>query len=296
MALSNPIGRFGAHAVLLYNRTDHVPFAYLRVIGDVTPDYKIEKEKLLGGSQLFAFDSAEKSIDSTISFTCREFPDAVVSKMLGGALTTNAAEAGGATDEFANHKGTSVFNATTGIATVTVTPSTGAANLKDGKYVVKCTAAATIDLYLLSDADADRGTDAVFQNDYMKLNSSAITITGTSGTTDDAITGLRFTGGSGTVGMTIGETATFVVRKPNTSSTEIVFGQMPTDFQEFGAIFILPRNKNGDTETLEFYRVVSGGMALPFKEKGWAEWTGSLDVLYDSTRNAVAVRRRTMAA
>lgn len=295
MALSNPIGRFGAHAVLLYSRTDHVPIAYLRVIGDVTPDYKIEKENLMGGSQLFPWDSAEKSVNAEISFTCREFPDAVVTKMLGGALTSNAAESGGATDELGNYKGTSVYSATTGIASVSVIPTTGAANLKDGKYVIKCVAATTVDLYLLSDADGDRGTDITFVNDYMKVTSSPLTIS-SGANTDDAATGLRLAGGSGTIGMTIGDTASFIVRKPNTSSSEIVFGQMPTDFQEFGAIFILPRDKSGNTEFIEFYRVVSGGMALPFKEKGWAEWSGSLTAMYDSTRNAVAVRRRTTAA
>jgi hypothetical protein len=121
MALSNPRGQFGIHSVCLFSRDTGLPLSYLRVIGKCEINFEADFSDLTGGSQMYPFDTEVTKIGSDISFTAREYDPGTMELLMGGALTENGAEATGAIDGFANVNGTSVYDASTGIATVTVT-------------------------------------------------------------------------------------------------------------------------------------------------------------------------------
>ena len=161
------------------------------------------------------------------------------------------------------------------------------ANLKFGKYIAKVASATTIDLYLSSDLDITRGTNGEYQNDLLKVNASPITITGTGGNNDVAALGLRFVGGSGTVAMTAGDTASFEVQPANTKSMEVVIGGSTDTYPEFGAVVYGQKRSNGEMIEIDCYRCKAIGMPINFEQNAWSEAEVTAKVFYDSAKNGV---------
>lgn len=290
MAQSQPYKIFGVHSVTFFDRDTRLPEAYLRILGDCSIALEPEFEDLNGGSSLYPWDSEVKAIKNDLSMTAREYPISLLEMLLAGEVTDYEANAEGQINDFGNVYGTSCKHATTGVASIVVTEDesevSDMANLKEGEYVLKVVSATTVDIYCLSDANFTRGTSKQFIDDNLKITASPLTITASTETEVEDF-GFSLTGGSGTIGMTIGHTARFTVRRPSVSGVKVVVGQPGATFNEYGAL--ISGQMMGDTtlQWMEIYRVKAAGMPINFKEKGYSEWSITLKPLVDTTKQGV---------
>ena len=208
MALSDRRTIFGIHSVTPYNRNTGEFYGTAKVLDSSSIAVSSELISLTGGSQKFPWAVENGLSTAEISLSVSQYDDFLLELAYGKAPTANAAEASGSVNGFANKSGSSVLDATTGIASVAAA-SGDEADLKFGKYVVKVTNAAadTVTVYASSDIDFGRGTDGDFSNDLLAIGD--VVIPGTGGTVALADYGLEFTGGSGTSAMVDGDTAEF---------------------------------------------------------------------------------------
>lgn len=292
MSLSAPKGQFGVHSVCFYDRDTSLPLAYLRVLGECNISFEAEFADLEGGSQQYPWDSEVSKISSDISLSAREYDPDTMELLMGGALTENSAEATGGVDGLANVYGTSVISNSTGIHAVSVT-SGDSSDLKEGKYVIKATAAKTANVYCLSDVDFKNGTDTVFTDDTLLIGTLDFA-TGVNQTLADY--GLTFEVGSGTTAFVTNDTAEFYVRKPNTSSIELIFGQSGAEFSEVGVIIAGQKQADGTISYMELYKCKAAGMPIQFGSKAWSEWSIKIKALYDTDKDAIGRFSRTIAA
>lgn len=285
MALSDPRIFYGVHSVSPYNRSTGLFYGELRVLGGSSISLSGETVDLMGGSAKYAWASEDGPIKAEMSLKIKEYPDFVFELFLGIAPTANSAEASGNASAVANKYGASVVNATTGI-TSTLTVST-AADLKFGKYVIKAASATTVDVYFSSDEDIARGTNGSFQNDALKVTASALTVP-SGGTVAIPNFGLTINGGSGTIGMTSDDTATFEVRPVNSKSMTVTVGSTSNSvFPEFGALIMSQKRGNQEMFEIDAFRCKGVGLPIGFEEDAFSEAEIKAKLLYDSTLDGV---------
>lgn len=278
--LSQPRGIFGVHSVTPYSRTDGTPYGTLKVVKSASLNYQGSTVPLKGGSQKGPWATEEGEINCGLSLKVGEFPDFLFTLFQGLTPTEGSADASGAVSALTNKLNSSCMNATTGIASVlAISGSEG--DLKFGKYVVVVKTATTVNVYAMSDADFQRGTASVFQDDNLKLVASNVTITAS---TASNITGFGFklTGGSGTIGMTTGDTATFEVKPKNTANMSGNLGMSGAVFPEFGVIIMAKKRGTGELFEIDAPRCKGEGFPLSFDENKWAEADIKVQTMYDS--------------
>lgn len=276
---------FGVHSVTLYDRLTKLPYGIFKVVGEFSTNMKGDFKDLFGGSSPFAWDSESGTLDASLSMTIKEIPDFAFEKFLGATVTTQSAEASGNVGSLTNVKGSSCMSATIGIATATL-KSGQAANLKDAIYVVKVTAATKVDVYALQDTDFDVGTDLAFVDDTMKITATELTIA-QGAAVEIPNTGIELTGGSGTIGMTVGDTATIHSRKINAGSSIIAVGASTATFPAFGVIAMGQKKGNGETFEIDMFNCKGIGLPLSLKEKDWLNAQVTLKAMYDATAQKV---------
>jgi hypothetical protein len=284
MGLSNPRAIYGVHSVSPYNRTTGEFYGTAKVIGQFAANFSGELSALNGGSSPYPWAVEQGTFKAEMSLSFKEYADWMFELFLGQKPTTSGADAAGSVSTAANKKGTSVISATTGIASVVVIPSTGKANLKFGKYVVVATGTNKVDVRMSSDADFNRGTSGEFIDDLLTV---AKDLTIATGTNDIAAFGLRLTGGSGTIGFTVGDTAVFEVKPPSSASMEVVVGASGATFPEFGCVAMAQKRGTGELCELDIYRCKGVGLPLSFKENAWSEAEVTAQALFDSEKNGV---------
>jgi hypothetical protein len=135
---------------------------------------------------------------------------------------------------------------------------------------------------LLSDVDIQRGVDAVYANDALKIGSIDIS----AATDAQANLGLSFTK-VGTPAFTVGDTASFVVAPPSTSGADIVVGKAGTVFPAFGAMIVSQKRATGEIFTIKAYNVVADGMPIKMEENAFSQPEVKLACLYDQAQDAV---------
>lgn len=287
MALSANRIIYGIHSMAPYSRVDRMPYGILKVLGGGTISFSAETEKLFGGSNKFAWASESKTIDSTFSATVKSMPDFLFELYLGASVATTAASATGSiVQALTNIKGTSVLNASTGIDNVGI-KSGSEADLKDGIYVVKAASSTTVDVYALTDVAFDKGTDIDYQNDALKITASALTITASTAVTiPDA--GLELTGGSGTIGMTTGDTAYFRVSAAHGGVSVVTIGSSQTTFPEHGLVCLSAKRADGSLFEIDVLKAVGAGFPIVLEQTVFSIPELTVDLLYDSSANAVA--------
>jgi len=290
MPLANPRIIYGVHSLAPYRRTDKLPFGILKVIGSASIALSSDQELLFAGSNKFPWAAEGKTVSTEFTAKVKAYPDFLFSLFLGATVTVNAAEAGGSVSTLANFLGTSIQSGTNGISTLIVIPSTGAANLKFGKYMVRATSATQIKIYLLSDID-QRGTAAPYVDDTLEIATVTIAV----GTNDVASLGLRFTG-IGTINFTIGNTATFEVRPPNTQSTNMVIGQAGVTFPNFGCILLAQKRATGEMFEIDAPNCVGSGLPISFEEQAFSQPELKMTMLYDSSVDQVMSIRHIIPA
>lgn len=284
MALSAAKHIYGIHSICAYNPDTLVPYGISKVIGSLSMTLTGEKVPLNGGSLLYPW-AVEKGLISTEgSILMREVPTWSHEALQGAVATENAAETAGAATTIANANGTSTV-AATGIASVGLTAA-ASADIKSGMYVVKVVSATTVDVYAMTDVDFLRGTDLVYVNDLLKITSSALTIA-TGADVNIPNTGLKLTGGAGTIAMTVGHTAWFDARSVNTGSRNVTVGKSGETVPDIGIMCAAQKKGNSEIFFLDIFRVSASGFPYNFTEKAWMESEVSFQAFYDATRNGV---------
>ena len=284
MSLAQPRTIYGVHSLTMYDRSTFLPFGILKVVGGLNLGLTGQFTDLNGGSSRYAWDSEPGVLTATLTGTIKEYTNFAFERLLGATTTDNGAESSGNVTTLTNKNGTSLKHATTGVASVSVL-SASKANLKDGLYVLKCTGATEVTLFAMTDADFANGTNGVFADDDLSVG-TPLTITSGSNT-DLAGYGLRFSGGSGTIGMTTGDTAYFYVRKVNTGSSLIIAGAAAQQFSEFGAYISSQVKGGGGNVQVQAYKCKAIGLPLNFAEQAWMNSDFNMTMLYDSAEDAV---------
>lgn len=275
--LSNPIQSFGVSQATIEDRTtkDKAP---LVILGEITSEFSQELIDNYGGSNPFPWASAPGVADASLSMTVKQYDVQVLKYLapyIASALTENTSgDVSGFAGNLANVIGASAFNATTGIASVAPTASQSPVF---GDYLIKVVSATTVDVYLDNQLD---GLDYV--NDALKINSTPITIPGTSGTVAIPGTNLTLTGGSGAIAMTIGDIARFNARPINAYNYEFLIGKTGASFREFSLTIFAEKIGQG-YRALHLPRVIANGTPINFPEKEWSTFEATLKILYDST-------------
>lgn len=285
MGLSAPRIVFGIHSLAPYSRTDGTPYGILKVIGSSSLTLQAALEQLYGGSNRFAWAAESKTISSDLVAKVKAYPGFLFTLFLGGTVTDNVAEAAGSASSLTNIKGTSCFKATTGVATATV-KSGSEADVKFAKYLVVAVSATTVHVYSYSDVDFARGVDLTYQSDLLKVTASALTITASTAVTIPN-TGIELGGGSGTIGMTIGDSFIFSTRPINTGSSDILVGASTTSLPAFGAVMLAQKRATAEMFEITAYNVVASGMPIPMDEFAFSHTELKMTCLYDSAFDAV---------
>lgn len=271
MPLSDPRNLFGIHSILFYRRDNRKPYGkILKVLANSNINLAADFEDLTGGSERYIIASEPKNITPEFAVTSKEYPDYLYELFTGATVVQNAAEATGNVGALSNVSGTTVFDATTGIASVAATAA-DEGDLKFAKYVAVATGANTVNILASSDIDFARGNDAAYQNDDLEVLAADITIPSTGGTVAVPELGLTFTGGSGTVAFTTDDTAKFDVRPINNGSSIISIGASTGEFPEFGAICYAQKRGSGEMFEIEMFRCIGAGLPMPLEEKVFAQ-------------------------
>jgi hypothetical protein len=285
MALSAPRSFFGVHSFTPYSRLDGTFYGTIKVLKGSSLSLSGEQVELTGGSSKYPWALEESVITAEMSLRFSQFEDFLFELFLGKAPTPIIVENAGNISPLVNFKGTSMLDAATGIASVGVT--VGATNdLKFGKYVVKAVTATTVNVYFSSDADIARGLNGIYQDDSLRITATPLTVVAAGVAIPNF--GLTLTGGSGTIAMTVDDTATFEVRPVNNGGMTVRVGSSAdSSFPEFGAIVMGQKRGNQELVELDCFRCKGAGMPLNFEQNAFAEAEVRVKVLYDIDRDGV---------
>lgn len=292
--LSEPRILFGIHSITPWSRgstalAKGMPFGLLKVIGSGSLSLSSDIEQLFAGSNKYAWAAESKTVNAELSAKVKAYPGFLFELFLGASVTDAGVDASGTVSALTNAQGSSAFSATTGVASISVIPTTGAANLKFGRYAFKVTGAAAGRIYLLSDIDAKRGTDVDYVADDLEV-SGPHTIT-TGGNTDVASLGLRLVGGSGTIAMTVGDTFIFSVLPPSTSSSIIRIGASSSTFPEFGADILAQKRSTSELFEVRAFKCVANGLPILLEENSFSQPELKAICQYDAVEDGVFVIR-----
>lgn len=287
MALSAPRLFFGVSNFVPYSRVDGTFYGEMRVLKSSSLSLASQQVELMGGSSKYAWGVEEGGIQAELSLKFSEYPDFAFTLFLGMAPTSSSsAESSGNVSTLTNFYGSSVVNATTGIATAT-SLTASIANLKFGKYTVVAVSSSTVDIYLSSDIDMGRGTNGSYTTDGLKISAAQSITSGAA--TDFATYGFKLTGGSGTIGMTTGDTATFYVRPVNAGGymTVRIGGALDQVFPEFGCMIYGQKRGTGEMIECEIFRAKASGFPINFEANAWSESEVKIKMLYDNSKDAL---------
>ena len=285
---------YGIHNICPFRISDGRPYGTLKVLGSATMTLTSEFEELFGGSNKNAWAVEAKTISSEWVASVKSMPNFLFELFLGATVTDTAASATGTVGDFKNILADAVapvLEAVTGIATVTAKLGS-TVDLKDGIYIIKAKTATTVTVYALTDIEFKKlgainelsylSDDLIIADDLAIVAATATEIVGL---------GVEMTGGSGTIGMTIGDTARFSVRSAHNGVSEIHIGSDSTIFPEHRQLALGGKRANGDTMELELYKVVGSGFGVPFEEQAFAIPELSMKLVYDSCEDKVATIR-----
>lgn len=273
---------FGIHQATFKDILDG-SWGIAKILGSAEADLKQELIPLEGGSSMVPWAAAPGRASGELTLTIRQYDKQILkflSPYLAGASDseTLAGEASGSITTVVNAKGTSVKNNTTGIASIAITT---AADLAPGNYKVVAASATTVDIYI----DYDGTGNASYQDNEGKVNSTAITIASGAGT---VFKGLTITGGSGTIGFTTGDIATFTVNPISNYLLKRYFGKVGAQLREF-SLTIYSECVGGKIRRTTYPRcIASASTPVNFLENEWAAMEATIMVLQPEVEDYVA--------
>jgi hypothetical protein len=283
---SPPRAFYGVHSFTPYSRTDATFYGEVKVLKSSSLSLSAALVNLMGGSSKYPWAIEEGEIKAEMSLKFGQYDDFLFQLFLGKAPSALTAETSGNVSTLTNFNGTSLMSATTGIATATAL-SGSEANLKFAKFVVVAVSTTTVDVYASSDADFGRGSNGSYTTDSLKI-AAAQTITASTATNFTAY-GFKLTGGSGTIGMTVGDSATFYTRPVSSAGgmTVVVGGLADQTFPEFGAIVMGQKRGNQEMVEIDVYRCKAAGMPISFEQNAWAQGEVKIQIMYDPNLDGI---------
>lgn len=253
-------GILGVSSVALVDITTKEVAALLQVVDNVNIDLGETVAKLKGGDSNFPYSAAIVDCNDTITIPFKEFPDNFMQLLYRSTQTSGAAEAAGNISTPANVTGTSIISATTGI-TAAITATSGG-TLKEGIFVIKAATAAKLNFYAYSDFD-----DINLSSDESGLvNATPYTIaTGTAANITEL--GITVTGGSGTIGFTVGDTAIVSIRRINSGYVVTPIGDKKNN-KYYEAYLMFQPTPEGNLDYIKLHRVMPsrGAHSAPIKD------------------------------
>jgi len=288
MAQNQPRHIYGIHEMAPYVPATGAPYGNFRVLGGASINLSGELIQLTGGSSPYPWSSQDGNITAELVFSPKEIPDFLFKLMLGNLPTTINNDPGNVSS-LTNVEGTSVQDATTGIASVGV-KSGSEADVKFGKYLVVAVSATTVDVYGLSSADFQRGTDKEYVDDTLKLTSTPLSITASAAVEVPGF-GVELTGGSGVIAMTTDDTAEFEANPPSLEQTDVEIGAIGSCIPEFGAVITSQKQSDGGLWIFDVYRIKAIGYPFGMAEKAFNEPEMTANILYDSAKNGIMKAR-----
>ena len=279
---------FGIKSILLYRLSNRKPYGPpLEVIASGGVNLPADFEDLTGGAERFVLASEPKLITPEMNIVTKDFRDYLYELFMGATVTRNAAELTGNVGTTSNVKGTSVFDATDGIASIAALGGSEV-NLKFGKLVIVAISPTTINILYPSNIDLNRGVDVEFENDELEVLAADVTIPPLGATVDIVSLGLQITGGSaGSIVMVVDDTAELDVRPINKGNSVIDIGASNSEFPEFGAILYAQKRGSQEMFEIECYRCIGAGFPHNFEEKVFAQAELTIKVLKDFDRDLV---------
>lgn len=285
-----PLNRqeFGIHSISAVNRDTGIPYGMAEIIGDASVAFEASSVDNRGGSSLNPWATEITEIDSNVSFNLRTFPDWVFELYMAATTATTAASAStGTVSALTNDVGTSVFDASTGVATATL-KSGEAANMKTGFYVVRAVSATTVDVYTVSNFQFGRGTDLFFDDDTLKITTSALTIA-QSAAVEIPGTGIELTGGSGVIALVTDDVAFFQVTPPHNGISTIDIGVNANIFAEHELHLFGKQRSSGESVHIKCYKAVCvSGMTYNMSQADFAATDITIKLLRDPAQDKVA--------
>ena len=267
---------FGIHGITVCDFFSHIPVGEeLDVIGDLSLNVSAEVESLFGGSHSWPVAGEPKTLAAEGSIELREFPEELAEYLVAGVGAKTAASSTGGVVALANHKGTSCMSATTGIASVGL-KSGETAELKAGIYVVVVATATTVDVYSCSTVDMKKGTDLTKAAGTMVIASGLTIATDTAVEVTD--TGVELTGGSGTIAMTVGDTAIYEVYPPHNGVETITMGQEGAEFKRVALVLTAQKRTTGEICYIHCPNALCLGMPLGAKETAFQSGSVTIGV------------------
>lgn len=283
MALQDPRIIYGVHSISPYSRADGLPYGILKVIGSASLALTSDLEQLFAGSNKYAWAAENKTVSTELTAKVKAYPGFLFSLFLGATVTDVGVDTAGTISTAVNKKGVSIIAATGLVAPVI--NATNKANLKFGKYIIKALTSSTLAIYLLSDIDIARGTDAVYADDTLKLTET-ISIA-TTVATEVVDLGVTLTGGASATAFVVGDTATFEILPPSTKSSNIVVGKSTDTFPAFGALLLAQKRATGEMFEIDAHNCVGGGLPIGMEENTFSQPELKMSCLYDSALDRV---------
>jgi hypothetical protein len=291
MGLTAPMGIYGLWSVTFKDRVSKLPLALIKVAAEFTFPHSADMEDYVGGGSKFVLASEPKYIKADAAFNIKQFNPETFTYLAAGTQSVGTAESAGAVTTLTNAKGTSIVNATTGIASVAL-KSGSAADLKAGTYTVLATSATAVDVYCDTDIDfggiwtSPAGTAETFVNDTCKITAAPLTITTSGALSTVTGFGVDLVGGSGTIALVAGDTATFEVRPANVINETVTFGDRNTHFKSYSVTaYSVPKSLTGEIFYLYMPIVQVSGLDLSLKEYAWVGSSPKLKVLRSDVEN-----------
>lgn len=281
--LDPQIKSFGIHQATFKDTLDPSVWATAKIVGSAEVDLKPELIKLTGGSALVPWAAAPSTASGEITLTIKQYDKDLLRFLApwisGSQVEAASGEASGSVTAITNAVGTSIVDATTGIASIAVGT---AADLAPGNYKVVATGAATVDLYV----DNDTTGKVEFQDSTLKINTSPITIPGSGATVESQ--GIEFTGGSGTIALTTGDIATFTVNPISNYLLNSYFGKSGACLREF-SFSVFSRCSGGRLVRTDYPRCVASATTPPmFLVDDFSQMEATIQVLQPSNVDYVA--------
>jgi hypothetical protein len=274
---------FGIHGVTIMDYFTGLPIAELDVIGDLSIPVTAEVESIYGGNHVWPVAGQPITISAEGELELREFPEDIAEYLAAGVGAATVAAATGSVTALANYFGTGCMSATVGIASVGIKTGENA-NLKAGMYMVKVMSASTVDVFACSSVDLKKGTDLALQDDAMKITATALSVTTGAAVAVPSL-GVEFTGGSGTIGMTVGDTAYFEIYPPHAGVETITLGAAGAEFKSVALMLTARKQTTGEIGYIHCPNALALGIPFGMPEKGWSGGKVDLKVFTHETLN-----------
>jgi len=265
---------FGIHSFSPYDITTGQVYGQTPIIASGEFSLTGEVIELTAGSSKYPWNVADGKITAELSLSIKEYPDFLYEIFMGKAPTVTAVS-GGDAGTILNKSGTSMVDAATGIASVSIAT---AADLKTGIYTVVGKTADTADVFASSNIDGLTFTD----DDTLLVGTIDISAT------DADLMGVTFTKGSGTIAFVVGESAMFsVISNDATSVSEVVVGGTSDVYPYFGCYLYAQKQGSAEIFELDIYKLKNIGMPIVFTESDWSEMSITAKASYDADRLGV---------